>query len=49
MTDTLGGTVEGTTGVVGGTLHNVAPGMGAPVTELGSQVGELMRGLGAGE
>jgi hypothetical protein len=49
VTDTFSGVVEGTTGVVGGTLDNVAPGVGAPVTELGSQVGGLLRGLGPRE
>ncbi len=48
VTDTLGGAVEGTTGVVGGTLGNVAPGVGAPLTEIGSRLGETIRGLGTG-
>jgi hypothetical protein len=46
--DTVAGAVEGTTGVVGGTLDNVAPGVGAPLTEIGSRLGETIRGVGTG-
>jgi hypothetical protein len=48
MTDTVVTAVEGTTGVVGGTLDSVAPGVGAPVTEIGSQLGGAIRDLGTG-